>query len=144
VLAGIPEERRMTNEELKAAILGATDIVSEAVTVPEWGGLTVWVKTLTGKERDAYESDLIIMGRKGQTKFNMSNMRAKLLARCLVSEDGKRLFGDDEVEILGQRSAAAIQRLFAIAQRLNALTNDDVDELEKNSVSNPGVELISD
>jgi hypothetical protein len=135
----------MTNEELKALIMGVTDISSEAVTVPEWGGLMVWVRTLTGKERDAYEADLIIHNSKtNKTRLNMQNMRSKLLARCLVSEDGKRLFGDDEVEVLGNRSAAAIQRLFKVAQKLNALTDDDVDELEKNSVSNPDVELISD
>ena len=41
--------------------------------------------------------------------------------------------GAGEAEALGEKSAAALDLLFTVAQRLNALTNADVDELGKAS-----------
>lgn len=43
------------------------------------------------------------------------------------------MFSDHEAEVLGEKSAAALDLLFTVAQRLNALTNADVEELGKAS-----------
>jgi len=109
------------------AILGADDLPKQEVEIPEWGG-SVFVRTMTAGERDAYESSMLLNG-----KPNLANMRAKLVVRTAVDEEGKRLFADADAEALGKKSASAVDKLFGVAQRLNGLTKKDVEELEKNS-----------
>ena len=55
-------------------ILKATDIKIEPVEA--WGG-TVYVKGMTGKERDQFEASVIKMKGKSQD-INLANVRAKL------------------------------------------------------------------
>jgi len=112
-------------------ILTADDILSEVVPVPEWGG-EVRVRGLTGAERDRYEASLIeIQGKRRQLKLH--NVRARLVSLAAVDEEGRRLFDDRDVEALGKKSAAALERVASAAQRLSGLTDADVEELAKNS-----------
>jgi hypothetical protein len=115
---------------LKQRILMANDIRRETVFVPDWN-LNVYVKTLTGAERDAWESTIMSFDGK-KTRMNIRNMRARLVVMCIVDESGNRIFSDAEAEVLGQKSAAALDRLYAVAQRLNAVSDADMEELEKN------------
>jgi hypothetical protein len=120
----------------KTQILEFDDRQTEAVAVPEWGG-DVMVHGLTGAERDQFEASVI--SRKGRdTNVNMVNFRAKLIALSVVdAETGARLFDDADVGALGRKSAAALQRVFDVAQKLSGLSREDVDELTKNSESEP-------
>lgn len=104
----------------KAAILAADDLPRESVTVPEWGG-EVLVRTMTGTERDAFETSLLEKDRR------MENMRARLVSLTLCDETGERMFSDDEVTALGKKSAMALDRVFAVAQRLNGIGAGAVD-----------------
>ena len=115
----------------KAAILEADDLVTETVPVPEWGGEVI-IATLTGADRDAYEASIIMADAHGQVRNNFENMRAKLVARCLVGEDGARLFTDQEIADLGRKNAAALDRCYGVASRLNAVSESDLEELAKN------------
>lgn len=111
-------------------ILQAQDLPAEDVEVPEWGGV-VRVRALTGAERDAYEASVV--RRKGnKMEYDPTNMRAKLVAMCVVDEQGNRVFSDKDVELLGRKSAAALDRVFQVAQRLSGLRAEDLEELEKN------------
>lgn len=111
----------------KDAILGAEDLITEDVEVPEWGG-TVRVRMMTGAERDAFEESL--SRTKGKSvKTNLANLRARLVAKTVVNEQGKRLFTDAEAGVLGQKSAAALDRVFEAARRLNGMTEQDVEDL---------------
>ena len=51
---------------------------------------------------------------------------------CVVDDAGERLFTDKDAAELGKKSAAALDRVFAVAQRLNGLSPSDVEELTKN------------
>jgi len=114
------------------AILDADDIKTEDVAVPEWGG-TVKIKALMGVERDKFEADMV----KSNNKYDFANIRAKLVAMSVVDADGNRLFTDQDVAALGNKSAGALNRVFEVAQRLSGLTQEDVDELAKNSENGP-------
>lgn len=123
-------------------ILEAKDLVTEAVEVPEWGG-SVLVKSLTGAERDQYES--AIVEQKGRdTKVNLRNARARLVALSVVDEEGKRLFSPNDVSLLGAKSAAALQRVFNVAMRLSGITDDDVKELTEELEADPFEDSPSD
>lgn len=114
----------------KEAILTANDLVTEDVEVPEWGG-TVRVRAISGAERDAFEQAIVTRKGKNVTT-NLANIRAKMVALCVVDEHGQRLFGDKDVLLLGTKSAAALDRVFTVAQQLAGLTDKDVDELAEN------------
>lgn len=112
----------------KAQILSAQDKKTATVPVPEWGG-AVCVRSLTGRERDAYEAEMLDTPKEEK----LVNLRARLVALCLCDETGAPLgFTADEVKQLGEKSAAALDRVFTMASQLNALGAADVAELEKN------------
>lgn len=111
----------------KEQILKQEDLRSEVVPVPEWGG-EVKVCTMSGFARDRFEAG--ISGKNGG--INMSNIRAKLAAATIVDENGNLLFDESDIVKLGNKSCAALDRVFAASQRLNLITNDDVEALAKN------------
>jgi len=111
----------------KEQILNSDDLKKELVEFPEWGG-EAFVRTLTGTERDLFESKIV--GKNGGV--NMENLRARLVSLTLVNEEGDRIFTDDDVKELGRKSSSALSRAFNAAQKLNKITDDDVEELVKN------------
>lgn len=117
----------------KDQILSANDVVKEMVAVPEWGG-EVWVRTPTGRARDEFEGAMIAATGKPD---RFRNIRARLCAACICDERGVLLFDGWDVEALGDKSAAALDRVFAVAQRLAGLSAGDMEELEGNSESAP-------
>ena len=116
----------------KDDILKADDIETREVPVPEWGG-TVRVRALSGKDRDAYEASCMQERSKGQMVRNLANVRAKLVVRSIIDADGNRIFADTDANALGAKSAAALDRVFAVAAELSRLSEEDVDELAGNS-----------
>jgi hypothetical protein len=120
----------------KSEIFAADDKVFEEVPVPEWGG-EVRIKTLTGTERDKFEADSLQS--KGKSKeANLENFRARFLALCVVDEAGKPLFTSrSDIAMLGAKSVAALDRVFTAAQKLNAMSESDVEELTENFDEEP-------
>jgi len=114
------------------AILATPERKTVAVPVPEWGG-EVHVRMLSGEERDAWEQDMAAR-RKEQPdgSFRINNVRAALTAATACDEDGKLLFGPDDVEALGRKFGAALERIHAAAGRLNRIGSTDEEELAKN------------
>lgn len=113
-------------------ILGAQDIAYETVSVPEWGG-DVRIRSMVGTERDAYETSIFVTSANGERRLETRDMRAKLCALCIVGEDGKSLFTQDDVEALGRKNAAALDRVFTAAQRLSGIGPKDLEEARKPS-----------
>ena len=129
----------------RAQIFAAHDLDTEDVPVPEWANgdaVCVRVSALTATDRDAFEQSCV-MEVGGESKFTRVNIRAKLCARSIVDENGKRIFTDSDVMALGQKSAAALDRVFAVAMRLSKISGDDVKKLEKNSDSDDSVAPLS-
>ena len=115
----------------RAQILAKSDISTEAVHVPEWGG-SVLVKAMTGTERDAFESSLVEQKKSGNT-VKMDNIRAKLVQKTVIDPETKEcIFTVADIEELGKKSAAALDKVFSVARKLSGLTEEDIEELEKN------------
>ena len=116
----------------KEDILGMDDIPIEEVCIPEWGGRKVLVCGLTAAGKNAYEASLFEI--KGNSrKVRLENATAKLLVRTLVDPARKTLFVETDIERLGTKSAVALERLAKVANRLSAVTADEVEALVKNS-----------
>ena len=116
-------------------ILGADDIAYTEVDVPEWGG-SVRVGAITGAARDRWEL-FLLNNRDAGGKQIGANIRATLVAECAVDDEGKMLFTAADVVALGDKSGAALDRVFAAAKRHNRLSAADIEDLEKNSESDP-------
>lgn len=113
----------------KDMILKADDLVTEEVSVPEWGG-EVLLKSLTGTQRDAFEDSTV--DQRGQNqKMNLVNLRARLLSLCIVDENGRRMFTDVDVFELGGKNAKVLEKLFDKARSMNGMSDDDVEEMTK-------------
>jgi hypothetical protein len=112
----------------KEQILGADDRRTEDVEVPEWGG-TVRVRALSGRERDAYEAGIVQVRGDGSRNVTLENIRSRLVSLTVVDESGERIFSDGDVKALGEKSAAALERVFDVARKLSGLSEDDVEEL---------------
>jgi hypothetical protein len=107
--------------------LGRPLLPTERVDIPEWGG-TVIIRGLTGTARDTFEGTLVRQrGRKVES--NLENFRSKLLVQSIVDEQGNLLFSEKDVQALGRKSAAALERAYTVAMRLSRLTPEDVEEL---------------
>ena len=66
---------------------------------------------------------------------DVANMRAKLVARSVVGDDGEPVFTQNDVAALGELSAAALDRVFEAASRLSGLNEKDLEEMGKASES---------
>lgn len=115
----------------KESILKVEDLKFEEVKVSEWGG-TVRIRSMSGMERDSFEAEIYVT-KGADIELNRENFRAKLLVRTIVDENNVRLFTDKDAKELGQKSIIPLDRLFTVAQKLNALTSSDIEELTKNS-----------
>jgi hypothetical protein len=116
------------------AILAASDLPTREVAVPEWGG-SVRVRTLPIVDREAFEMQ----------KFLSKGLHStvNLVIACVVDEEGRRLFGPDDVATLEAKGSAAIMRVFAVAFELNGFGIDAVRSAEKNSASGPAAASAS-
>jgi hypothetical protein len=112
-------------------ILNHDDLQRERVEVPEWSG-EVYVRTMTGSERDAYEMRMVADRESGGVA-GIHDIRATLAALTVCSEDGAPIFSLADIEALGRKSCAALDRVCEVAQRLNRLTAADIEELKKSS-----------
>ena len=123
-------------------ILQASDLPKQLVDVPEWGG-SVYVRALSGSERDSYEAS-IVGTRTDNKQLNLNNIRARLCALTICDEAGKRLFSDAQINALGNKSAAALQRIYDVARKLSGLSPEDVEELAEGIAENPTNSFNSD
>lgn len=124
----------------KDQIFKADDLKTEVIEIPEWGG-AVRVATMTGAGRDAFERS--VWGADGQSR-DLNNLRAKMVAATVVDDRGRLLFDSvEDVERLSVKSGAALDRIFAVARRLNRISPEDMEELEKNLPPTPNDNSIS-
>jgi hypothetical protein len=124
-----PKRPRMLSRD---QILSVNDLKPELVDVPEWGG-SVWVRALTGLERDLIEEAMIAGRSGGETQYNFRNLRAKTVAASIVDDDGLRMFAEEDVFLLGNKNVGALQRVFRVCQRLSGLSREDVEQITGNS-----------
>lgn len=133
--------RRVLSRADLVAVREAARARIEEFDVPEWGGV-VKLRVMTGTERDAYEAEIV--GTRGgkDRRLNLFNLRARLVARCLLGEDDAPLFDwrkPADIDELGAMDAAGLDRVFKRVQEMNGLTEKDIDDLTGNSKAEPSV-----
>lgn len=97
----------------RKAILAAPDNKPTRVDVPEWGG-HVFVRAMSVAEA----------GSLGQDKG--ADMASRLAVRCICDESGARLLSDGDVAPLGEKSAAAMNRVLQVINEVNGFAEKAV------------------
>lgn len=132
----------------KNVILAKKDVATEEVHVPEWDGY-VLVRGMTGAERDQWEASQVdpdlsrqwkrmnATQRRAAVQNRMRNIRARLVVNCVVDENGERIFGSEDIEDLGNKSGAAINRIYEVAARLSGIRDEDVEEIAESIEEDP-------
>ena len=105
--------------------------------VPWMGGGTVWVAAMSGTDRDQFEAENLGLSALDENTGHLSNIRARLLVKCLTDEHGEKLFVDQDADQLGKIWCAPLDKAFAVAKKINGLSAADMEELEKNAASAP-------
>jgi hypothetical protein len=116
----MPESSKTLTRE---AILSSQDLMTEPVEVPEWGGI-VHVRALSAGESLALQDAVA-------QKSGLDPV-VEFVAAVLVDEAGQRLFTADDIGTLKGKGFKALMRVFDAATKLNAFTQADTEELEKN------------
>lgn len=115
----------------RETLLGALECPEETVDIPALGG-AVKVRGLSGVDLDSYHQ-AITVGKGNKRDVNMKNLRTKLVVRCVVDGNGRRLLTDDDADALSQIRGDVIGKLFTVAQKLSGLSDEEIDELGKPS-----------
>lgn len=105
----------------RESILAATDLKTQAVEVPEWGG-SVFVRVLTGTERDALELKFSSV----KAGKRVDNLRGWVVALMACDESGKPLFSEKDAQALGAKNSIALDRVMDAGMALNKVTDQDV------------------
>ncbi len=125
-----PQDQDFVETLSRDECLSADDSVMELVKVPEWGG-SVYVRSIGSRERDKFENECI-EGKGKSREFTINNVRARLCVLAVCNNAGERLFKNIDAGRIGDKSAAAVDRIFDVAQRLGGFTDADVEELAGN------------
>lgn len=109
------------------------DTPSEIVEIPEWGGIKILVKGFTLGAKDDFLASII------DKTTNQPDVKAFnvgiLVGTAYDPESDARLFTEEDIPVLKQKSAAAIDRLIQVGQRLSGLAEEAVDVAAKKSSS---------
>jgi hypothetical protein len=120
------------SKETKAAILGAAHLKTESVDVPEWGdGVTLRVSEMSGLARDAFYA------KKEGGKVSISQSQADLLLATVVDESGALVLDESDVAALQAQGSAVLDRIVAVAVRINGMQPAAVEDAVKNSEAAP-------
>lgn len=109
----------------------------------------VFVRQMTGHERDAWEQSLLIKSkdRTGKVTYEQSteDFRAKLAVVTVCDDQGNLLFiPGDHPTLSRNMSAKRLEKIINVAQKLNAITEEDRENLVKNSEAVPDGNSNSD
>lgn len=107
----------------RETFLAPLTVKRELVELPEMGdGASVWVYGLTAREKNELEASMMNSAWTGINRKKATQQKERTLVRCLRNEDGSRLLQPDDYAALGEWPAQIIERLYAVANRLNGGT----------------------
>ena len=89
------------------------------------------LQSLTLSEWSAWEAERFDLDKAKITKERMASMRQRLLVRCLVDADGRRLFDDGEWNLLSSLDAGVMGDLYDAAHKHCGFDRDDTEAAGK-------------
>ena len=117
-------------------LLKKEELLKEKVELNENGDY-VFVRQMTAHEKNVWEMSqmkkTLDSKKKVQYDLTLDDFRAKLAVCCVCDENGNLLFDPkDYLELSANISAATLEKIVDVAQKLNAITEEDKEEMVKN------------
>ena len=119
----------------KAELMAEGELKTEIV--PMGDGKHAIVSELSALDlSDLWKMSEIKTDKKGEIKsdkkgeVDMKKFNPLLLAFCIVDEKGKRIFDNEDADLLGGMCAGFNTKLMPAAKRLNGLMGDEGNDLE--------------
>jgi len=122
---------------LRERALQADDLHKEPISIPEWKfeDGEAFVTTMTAEQKaDLEESVTKIVKKKGKSDIEIETKKLRVLTviSTLVDAEGKNVFAMSDFADLSRKSALIIERIFDLSNKLNSLTAESEEEIEKN------------
>jgi hypothetical protein len=121
----------------REALLVKDDLRKEKVELSKG---YVYVREMTGVEKDIWEKSMLKERPSGDKRkpveyeVNIEGFRAKLAVVTVCDEEGNLIFNPEDAKALNKViSASNLDKIIVVAQRLNAITEEDKEEILKNS-----------
>lgn len=113
----------------KQAIFDADDLRMERVPVPEWPCSELWVKVMSGRERDEWET--LVHDRNQKNRLDLKGIRGLLVVLTAADETGQRVFDTGDLEKLQEKNSTVLDRLSSVAMTVNGVGDTEMEELKK-------------
>lgn len=104
----------------------------------------VYVREMTGHEKDIWEQSMLKQKASGnpnkpvEYETVLEDFRAKLVVVTVCDETGNLILEAKDAKLLNKMmSASNMEKIVEVAQRLNAITQKDRDEIVKNLEADP-------
>ena len=110
------------------AIFKVNDLKVEKLEIKEWGG-SIFIRVLSGEERDKFEEEAY----HAKGGINYKDFRARFAVQVACDKERKRLFTDGDVKALSRKSSVPLDKIMSAGMRLNGMTQQDVEDIVKNS-----------
>ena len=119
---------------LRDAIRAADDLEKELVPIPEWGGVTVEVRSMSAGVRVR----TLRSARAFDAETDAVAIYPSLVIECCFDpETGEKLFEAGDEEWLLEKSVAALERLATAAMRVSSLSAEAVEAGKDDSSPTP-------
>jgi hypothetical protein len=108
----------------------------EVIKVDLGKGDFIFVRQMTGRERDRFEQSLIKENKnvEGGYEKSLEDFRAKLAVCTVCNEAGVLILNAGDFGTLSQNmSAARLEKIINVAQKINKISEEDKESLVKNS-----------
>ena len=116
---------------LRDTILGADDLKKESVKIPEWNGVTIELREMSGAGRNKY-FELVNFDKDGKAK--LSDMyAASIVLSARDPETGELIFTPEDIPVLQDKNADVITKIGTSALKLSGLEPKiSTEDAEKN------------
>ena len=97
----------------------------------------VRLRSVTERERARFEADTLDKSGK-VTKRGLVSMKPRLIILCAVDDQGDPILNNGDIDSLLDMDSQTINQLADVCQQLVGITENDVEEMQKNNERAPG------
>lgn len=106
---------------LREQILEIDDLPRKKLNIPEWN-LDIYIASMSSGDRELWE----------KSAKDIKDVRETIVCLVAVDKDGNKIFSKEDIPLLKNKNAKALDRIALAAIEHNKISSDDIDDLEKN------------
>ena len=116
----------------REALLKLCERRYSTVEIPE-RDISIRIQSLSEAEKSQYETCLIAKNGRGIMRERLQDATRRLIALCVVDEEGKRIFLDSDLSAIANLDSYISSRIYDACQEHCGFNKGDIDETVKNS-----------